>query len=87
MVTEKLNLVEKPKKFKKDRSLRSMLDTVLYCRIEWKNAYHAKIQGKKHFGSVSAYINQLISKDRGVSPGRGYWGTRPKPDSAEHAGQ
>lgn len=37
------------------------------------NKKHAETHGKTLFGSVSAYINALISKDRGKTPELGSW--------------
>lgn len=45
----------------------------LYCYVEPANAEHAKLKGKELFGSVSAFVNALIAKDRGVKPVLGFW--------------
>lgn len=37
------------------------------------NKKHAETVGKTLFGSVSAYVNALISKDRGRTPELGSW--------------
>ena len=43
-----------------------VLNSSLFCYVQKTNADHAKSYGVRVFGSHSAYINVLISKDRGV---------------------
>ena len=51
----------------------SVLTTHLYPWVERPNAVYARTVGAKKYGSFSSYINQLISKDRGVRPKLGTW--------------
>lgn len=55
------------------RRTSKLLPKTLYIYVEEKNAEHAKFEGKKLFGSYSAYVNALIAKDRGAKPILGYW--------------
>lgn len=57
----------------KPSGLPKNLDTSLYCYVEKENASYAKKEGKKLFGSYSAYVNALIANDRGVQPKLGNW--------------
>lgn len=57
----------------KPKDLPKNLDTILYCYVEKENAKHAKTEGKKLFGSFSAYVNVLIANDRGAKPALGSW--------------
>lgn len=52
-----------------------MFPVSFFLYLTEKNAGYAKNQGKKLFGSVSVYINALISEDRGVKPTLGRWKT------------
>ena len=49
------------------------LSHILFCYVEPENGEHARTHGKNLFGSFSAYVNALISKDRGVAPHLGHW--------------
>jgi hypothetical protein len=49
------------------------LTKVHYTYLEEDNKKHAVKQGKKIFGSASAYINALIAVDRGALPSLGAW--------------
>lgn len=49
------------------------LNASCYTYLELENKKHADAQGKKMFGSRSAYINALIAVDRGVLPNLGAW--------------
>lgn len=51
---------------KADRKIPKVLNFTLYTYVEPVNGKYAKVQGKKKFGSFSAYVNQLIAKDRGA---------------------
>lgn len=44
-----------------------------YIYLTKGNAKHAETVGKKVYGSVSVYINALISNDRDVKPVLGRW--------------
>lgn len=55
------------------KNSKKVLSSVLYCYVEPANGEHAKEFGAKVFGSFSAYVNALISKDRGVTPHLGSW--------------
>lgn len=58
---------------KTTRRLPKILNSLLYSYVEKGNAKYAKTEGKKLFGSHSAYVNALIAKDRGVKPHLGKW--------------
>lgn len=49
------------------------LSTPLFAYTRKENAKYAKTAGKKLFGSYSAYIDALISRDRGIEPVLGSW--------------
>lgn len=55
------------------RRVPKVLSDPLYCYVEPGNGTHARTEGKKIFGSFSAYVNALIAKDRGVAPKLGDW--------------
>ncbi len=55
------------------RRVPKVLSDPLYCYVEPGNGSHARTEGKKIFGSFSAYVNALIAKDRGVAPKLGDW--------------
>ena len=57
----------------KQRRTPKALSATLYSYVEPTNAKYAKTEGKKLFGSFSAYVNALIAKDRGVKPILGFW--------------
>ncbi len=59
---------KKPKKL-----LKRTLNSTLYCYVEPDNAKHAKTEGKRVWGSFSAYVNVLIANDRGVVAKLGAW--------------
>lgn len=62
-----------PKRKTRPKDTPKTLDTTLFCYLEKDNAKFAKKEGKKLFGSYSAYINALIAKDRGAEPKLGAW--------------
>lgn len=45
----------------------------LYSYVRKANDKYAKTHGRKMFGSHSAYVDALISRDRGVKPILGAW--------------
>jgi len=55
------------------RRPKKSLNTVLYCRVEKKNATFAKYIGRKRFGSHSSFVNHLIAEYRGIEPADGVW--------------
>lgn len=59
----------------KKRRVPKVLSKIVYCYLEPANKKHAKTKGAKLFGSLSAYLNALVSKDRGASPVLGTWKT------------
>lgn len=61
------------KRRSRPKDVPKVLDTTLFCYVEKDNAKHAKKDGKKLFGSFSAYVNALIARDRGVEPKLGSW--------------
>lgn len=63
----------KRKKSDTPRRVPKVLSDPLYCYVEPGNGSHARTEGKKIFGSFSAYVNALIAKDRGVAPKLGDW--------------
>lgn len=46
--------------------MKSKLTSVLYVYLEPEISVYAKQKGLFHFGSTSAYLNYLISKDMGI---------------------
>lgn len=58
------------------RKTSKKLPATVYVYLTLKNAAFAKTQGKKTYGSASAYINALISKERNVKPVLGGWKAR-----------
>lgn len=54
-----------------------LLSKLVYSYMEPGNAAHARAQGKKKkWGSISAYVNALVAKDRGVKAATGTRGQK-----------
>ena len=66
---------KQPKKYPKKKKyarVGQILTHTVYAYVEKENQAFAKEQGARpKYGTVSAYINALIAKDRGVAPAIG----------------
>jgi hypothetical protein len=60
----------------KKKPVKTPFTAQIFCYIEPANKTYVKKTAKSEFGSESAYINYLISKDRGVKSPLGLW--KPK---------
>lgn len=72
MATRKRKATRRKNMRKKHPRTGKILTGLLYTYVEPGNLKHAKRQGKRPmYGTMSAYVNALIAKDRGVAPAMG----------------